>query len=62
MVDARAPKKGEIRNVFAYARVSTSEQAERDLSLPAQIDALKRYCLQRGYTIVGEYLARLSQT
>jgi site-specific DNA recombinase len=50
-----AKKKGEIRRVVLYARVSTVEQAERDLSLPAQLDALRRFCTTRGYEIVGEY-------
>ena len=47
--------KKDIKNVFAYARVSTVEQAEKDLSLPAQLDAIRRYCRERGYTIVHEY-------
>lgn len=48
-------KKGDIRKVVLCARVSTAEQAERDLSLPAQLDALSRYCTSRGYEIAGEY-------
>ena len=48
-------KKTEIRKVVLYARVSTAEQAERDLSLPAQLDALRRFCAGRGYEVVGEY-------
>src|SRR5580698_8478116 len=48
--------KPEIRNVVLYARVSTSEQAEKDLSIPAQLDALRRYCSQHGYVVSNEYV------
>ncbi len=53
---ARARSKAPIRRVLLYARVSTVEQAERELSLPAQIDALRRYCAQRGYEVAAEYV------
>src|SRR5580698_6590948 len=49
-------KSPEIRNVVLYVRVSTSEQAEKDLSIPAQLDALRRYCSARGYTVAKEYV------
>ena len=51
-------KKSEIRRVVVYARVSTVEQAERDLSIPAQLDALRKYCKEpsRKYEIVDEYI------
>jgi DNA invertase Pin-like site-specific DNA recombinase len=49
-------KPDQILRVFVYARVSTAEQAERDLSIPAQIDAMKKYTSQRGYEIVGSYV------
>jgi DNA invertase Pin-like site-specific DNA recombinase len=39
-----------------YARVSTTEQAERDLSLPAQLSAMRAFTKQRGLTIVDEYV------
>lgn len=42
--------------VVLYARVSTAEQAEKDLSIPAQLDAMRRYCHDRGYTAVTEYV------
>ncbi len=35
-----------------YVRVSTSRQAEADLSLPDQIAQCRRYCEQRGWEIV----------
>jgi DNA invertase Pin-like site-specific DNA recombinase len=44
-----------IANVYAYVRVSTVDQAERDLSIPAQLDAIRKYCRERGYTIVEEF-------
>jgi site-specific DNA recombinase len=45
-------------DVVAYARVSTVEQAERDLSLTAQLDDIRRYSAQRGFNIVGEFVER----
>ncbi len=42
--------------VFLYARVSTAEQAEKDLSLPAQLDALHRHCKDRGCLVAGEFI------
>lgn len=42
----------------AYARVSTPEQAERDLSLPAQISSVRRYAQDHGLELVGEYVER----
>ncbi|MEY4583139.1 MAG: hypothetical protein RL701_7842, partial [Pseudomonadota bacterium] len=46
----------EIQQVVLYARVSTVEQAERDLSLPAQLGSLQRYAADRGYTVIAEYI------
>ena len=48
-------KSPEIKNVVLYARVSTPEQAEKDLSIPAQFDALRRFSASRGYTVLNEY-------
>jgi site-specific DNA recombinase len=42
----------------AYARVSTAEQAEQDLSLPAQISAIRKYAQDHGLVLVGEYVER----
>ena len=39
-----------------YARVSSEKQAEKDLSIPAQLKALRRYALDRGWEIVSEYI------
>ncbi len=42
--------------VVLYARVSTAEQAEKDLSLPAQLSAMREYCDQRGLRVVDEFI------
>lgn len=38
-----------------YARVSTGRQVDFNLSIPDQIDAMKRWCEQNGHDIVMEY-------
>jgi site-specific DNA recombinase len=55
MEDKVGGKKGE-RAVAIYARVSSEKQAEKDLSIPAQLKALRRYALERGWEIVSEYI------
>jgi len=42
--------------VALYARVSSEKQAEKDLSLPAQLKALREYALKREWTIVEEFI------
>ena len=42
--------------VALYARVSTEKQAENDLSISAQIKTLHKYCRDRGWDIVKEFL------
>ncbi len=42
--------------VALYARVSSERQAEKDLSIPAQLKALRRYALERGWQVVAEYV------
>jgi len=54
----RRPSTRNANEVFARARVSTTEQAERDLSLPAQLEAIRRYARERELTIAGEYVER----
>lgn len=49
--DRRSPHR-----VVLYARVSTAEQAERDLSLPAQLAAMRDYAKRRALEIVEEYV------
>ena len=38
---------GQVR-VAIYARVSSERQAEKELSIPAQLKSLKKYALNRG--------------
>lgn len=44
------------KKVLAYARVSTLEQAEKDLSIPAQLKAIKTYAEANNMIIVNEYV------
>ena len=39
-----------------YARVSSERQAEKDLSIPAQLKALRSYALKKGWEIVREFV------
>ena len=43
-------------NVVLYARVSSEQQAEKDLSLPSQLKTLREYALKRNWTIVEEFV------
>ena len=43
-------------NVALYARVSSEKQAEKDLSLPAQLKALRDFALKREWNIIQEYV------
>ena len=42
--------------VAIYARVSSEKQAEKDLSIPAQLKSLKKYAIDRNWDIVNEYV------
>ena len=42
--------------VALYARVSTTRQAENDLSIPDQLRQLKEYCKARNLAIASEYV------
>ncbi len=44
-----------IYTVALYARVSTSAQADRDLSVPEQLERLRDFCRNRGYRVVREF-------
>lgn len=46
----------EQTRVVAYARVSSKEQAGKELSIPAQLKAIRKYCLDKDYKLVAEYL------
>ena len=51
------PRRSDPRSAWvSYLRVSTPEQAERDLSLPAQRHSVVAYAEAHGATIVREYL------
>ena len=39
-----------------YLRVSTSRQAEKDLSIPDQRRHLEAWCRQNGFEVVAEYV------
>jgi len=43
-------------NIVIYLRVSSEQQAERDLSIPAQREVLWQYADERGWSIVEEYV------
>src|SRR4030042_1424110 len=42
--------------VALYARVSTTKQAEKDLSIPDQIRQIKDWCKREGHSIASEYI------
>ena len=42
--------------VALYARVSTTKQAEKDLSIPDQIRQIKEWCKREGHSIAAEYV------
>ena len=42
--------------VACYARVSSERQVEKDLSIPAQLKALRKYALEHGWEVVAEYI------
>ncbi len=44
-----------MKNALAYARVSTKEQAEKGLSIPAQIKAIREYASSHSFRILEEY-------
>ena len=41
--------------VILYARVSTVDQAERELSIPAQLRALEHYAHERGWSVAATH-------
>ncbi len=42
--------------VALYARVSTSKQAEKDLSIPDQLRQMREWCKRQGHPIAAEYV------
>lgn len=45
-----------IPRVAIYARCSADKQAEKDLSIPAQLDCCRAGAKQRGWEVVAEYV------
>lgn len=43
-------------NCIVYARVSTDKQAEKDLSIPAQLQAMRDYARQQNWSVVEEFV------
>lgn len=43
-------------NCLLYARVSTDKQAQKDLSIPAQIEAMREYAKRNGWRVVGHFV------
>ena len=43
-------------NCLTYARVSTDKQVDRDLSIPAQLQAMRQYAAQRDWSILEEFV------
>jgi DNA invertase Pin-like site-specific DNA recombinase len=43
-------------NVLLYARVSSHKQAEKDLSIGAQLRALRAFAHEQGWTVVAEFV------
>jgi site-specific DNA recombinase len=43
-------------NTLLYARVSTDKQAQKDLSIPAQIQAMKEYANKNGWKVISHFI------
>jgi len=39
-----------------YARVSTDKQAQKDLSIPAQLQLMREYARKQGWSVIGQYV------
>ena len=44
------------KRVAVYARVSTTRQAENDISIPDQLAQARRFCQERGWHVMREYV------
>jgi site-specific DNA recombinase len=44
------------KRVAVYARVSTTRQADNDISIPDQLAHAKRFCGTKGWTLLSEYI------
>jgi site-specific DNA recombinase len=45
-------------NCLLYARVSTDKQAQKELSIPAQLDAMRQFAKRQDWKIVGHFVDR----
>lgn len=43
-------------NCLLYARVSTDKQAQKELSIPAQLEAMKEYAKRQGWKVVDRFV------
>ena len=43
-------------NVCLYVRCSSEKQAEKELSIPAQLKALREFATKNGYNVVREFV------
>ena len=43
-------------NTILYARVSTDRQAQKDLSIPAQMSAMQDFAKKKGWKVIGTYI------
>ena len=43
-------------NCLLYAGVSTDRQAEKDLSIPAQLQIRREYVKKQGWVVIGHYV------
>lgn len=44
--------------VAMYVRVSSDRQAEKELSIPAQMKAIQQYCQSKGWVIINEFIEK----
>ena len=44
-----------MKTAYAYARVSTKEQALRDNSIPAQFSRIEKYCDKNGIKVLKKF-------
>jgi len=45
-----------MKNALAYARVSTKEQTEKGLSIPAQLKAIRGYATSHNFRFLEEFV------
>lgn len=45
-----------MKRAYIYARVSTEEQARHGYSIGAQLDFLRKYAAEHGYTVIHEFV------